>query len=108
MHDAEHGTGREQGSVLEPRTELLPRPRVHADGAPLVAFAVAHEDRAALGIEVALVERERFADAQTGSPEGDDQPGSAVAVDATASLSHDEDDLLDGRGISGVAAAFVP
>jgi site-specific recombinase XerD len=43
---------------------VLEAPVVHPDLAPLVALAVAHEQRPAAGVDVRLAERERFLDAE--------------------------------------------
>ena len=42
--------------------EMRPGPSVHANLAALVTFAVADQQRAAIGVKVGLVERERLAD----------------------------------------------
>jgi hypothetical protein len=62
VDDAEQRADRKPGAQSQPRRELLPRPRVHADLAALAAFAAANEDRAACGVKIALGERECFAD----------------------------------------------
>src|SRR6478735_1567833 len=48
-------------------------PPVHPHLAAFAALAMADQNRASTSVEVALVERERFADARPGSPERDDQ-----------------------------------
>jgi hypothetical protein len=55
-------------------------PGVHADLAGMTALAVAHQQRAAPGIEVALAERQRFGNAQAAAPEHDHQTAEPVAV----------------------------
>ncbi len=57
----------------EPRAKLFPAPRVHADLAMTPTLAAPQEDRAAIGIQAALSERERFTDPEPGSPEHDNQ-----------------------------------
>jgi hypothetical protein len=47
---------------LKPRLELFPCPTVRPNFAAFAAFAVAEEDRAWVGVEVTLVQVERFAD----------------------------------------------
>jgi hypothetical protein len=44
------------------------------------SFAVTHEQRPAAWIEIDLAERERFLDAQTGTPQDHDQASQPVAV----------------------------
>jgi hypothetical protein len=41
---------------------LRPGPAIHPYLAPLVALAVTDEERAPLGVQIGLVQRERFAD----------------------------------------------
>ncbi len=55
--------------ALEPGSELLQAPFVHADLAAAAALAVADQDRAAARVEVALGERERLLDPQPGAPQ---------------------------------------
>jgi len=58
-------------------------------------------------IEIALVEREGFLDAQTGAPHDHDQPAQAPAVRYISSGSHYRDDLFDLRRIGRIAQTFV-
>lgn len=51
-------------AIRKPQAQQLPPPRAHADLTTLAALAVAHEDRAAINIEVALSQREHLADPQ--------------------------------------------
>ncbi len=53
---------------------MFPRPTVHVDLTAAPAVAAAHEHAAASCVEVALVERERFVDAQPSAPKHDNQP----------------------------------
>ena len=92
---------------LEPRLELLPRPAVHPDLASLAALPAPDKHRAARAVEVALLERERLADPQPGTPEQDDQRAESLAVGAVADGAHDRDDLLDGRRVCRVLLALV-
>jgi hypothetical protein len=57
----------------QPRSKLLPPPRVHADLGPPAALAAAHEQRPTPRVKVALAESERLLDAQPAAPEHDDQ-----------------------------------
>src|SRR4029453_18066696 len=65
-------------------SKLLPGPVVHADLAAAAALAAPHQQRSAARVEVGLGERERFADAQTSTPQHDDQAAQPAAVDAVA------------------------
>jgi hypothetical protein len=61
-------TRRQQSRAqLEPGIELLPRPAVHSDFAPLTTLAGANQDGAALAVKVGLAQRERLADPQPGA-----------------------------------------
>ena len=54
---AQHAEQRPHGqrpSQRQPRVELLPGPAVHPDLAALAALALAHQDRAALQVKIAL------------------------------------------------------
>lgn len=45
-----------------PGGELLEAEQIHSGLAALVAFTVAHEDSALIGVDVGLGQRERFGD----------------------------------------------
>src|SRR4051794_23605274 len=94
----------EVDAELQPRLELSPAPVVHADLSAPSARAAADEQRAASLMEVRLGERERFLDAQPGSPEDHDQAAQPAAVGAVTGRSHPSDDLLDVRRIGGGSA----
>jgi len=70
---AEQGADRKGGAQFQPWAQLLPGPSVHPDLAALAAFAVAHQDRAAVQIQVAFVQGQCFADAQPGAPQHHDE-----------------------------------
>jgi hypothetical protein len=74
---------------LEPRVEMLPAPAVHTDLAAFTAFPAANNDAATYGVEVALGERERFADPQSRSPKHDDQRAGTQTMCAIAGAAHD-------------------
>jgi hypothetical protein len=93
----------QRGAQSQPRRQLIPCPGVHADFATLAAFAVAHEDRAAGGIKVALGERECLADPKARAPEHDDQAAHSEPFGVIAGAAHDRDDLLDRRWVGRVA-----
>jgi hypothetical protein len=48
---------------------LLPRPPVHPDLAALAALPAPDKHGAARPVKIALLERERFADSQSGAPQ---------------------------------------
>ena len=89
------------------RRELLPRPVVHSCLAPLVALATTYEDRATRGIEVRFGKCECFPDSQTCPPEHHDQSAQPRGAGAFAGGTHDGDDLLDPRWVSGIAPSLV-
>jgi hypothetical protein len=60
MDHAEQSSDRQTRPVFKPGVELLPRPAVHPDLAPLPALAVAHEHRAPRAVEIGLRKRKRF------------------------------------------------
>src|SRR5512144_1138590 len=62
--DAEERPDGQFESALEPRLELGPSPRVHADLAAAPTLATPDEQRATALIEIGLSERQRLADAQ--------------------------------------------
>ncbi len=59
---AQQRADRKLAADLEPRIELLPRPTIHPDLTALAARPAPDEHGAAGPVEVALLERERFAD----------------------------------------------
>ena len=61
-----------------------------------------HEQRAAPLIEIDFGERQRFLDAQPGTPEDHDQATQASPVRVVAGRAHDGDDLLDLGRIGGI------
>jgi len=65
------------------------------------------KQRTASLIEVRLGERERFLDAQPGSPEDHDQAAQPAAVCTVTGSSHHGNDLLDSRRIGWVPQALV-
>jgi hypothetical protein len=68
---------------------------------------VAHEDRAASGIKVALGERERLADPQARAPQHDDKAAQSEPFGVIARAAHDRDDFLDRRWVGRVEQALV-
>jgi hypothetical protein len=82
VDDAEQRADGKLNAELEPGLEFLPAPVVHADFAAASALAAADEQRAAALIEIGLGERERFVDAQPGSPD-DDEAAEPAAVCAS-------------------------
>jgi hypothetical protein len=71
------------------------------------SFAATDEQRAAAAIEVGFAQRERFVDANAGSPQHHDQPAKPATVRTVAGDLHDCDDLLDGGRVGRIAQALV-
>lgn len=105
--NAEQPAWWQAAAELKPRFEMRPGPPVHSDLAPLVSFAVADQQRAAIGVEVGLAECERLADPEPSTPEHNDHAAQPDALGAVASGAHDRDDVLNGRRIRRVAQALV-
>jgi hypothetical protein len=68
---------------------------------------VPDQNSAAGAVEVALLERERFADPHSGTPKQHNQRSESVAVGAVINRAHHSDDLIDRRRISRVLLALV-
>src|SRR5581483_9101124 len=64
----EEPADRQFPAELQPGIEVRPRPAVHPDLTPLVALPVTDDQGATAGVEVCLLEDERFADSQPGAP----------------------------------------
>jgi hypothetical protein len=77
VDDAEQRSDRQLEAGGEPRPQLLPAPGVHANLAAPAALAVAHQQRPAPRVEVALAERQRLLHSQPPAPEHDDQARAA-------------------------------
>jgi hypothetical protein len=107
VDDAEQRTDREAEAKVDPRLQVFPRPLVHADLAAAAALAAANEQRSATVVEVRLVERQRFMDAQARSPQHDDQTTQPATMAPVTRRAHDRDDLLHGRRIGRVAVSLV-
>jgi len=69
VDDAQQRPDRQLEPHVEPGLQLSPAPGVHADLASAAALAAADEQRAAALVKISLGERERFLDAQPGSPQ---------------------------------------
>jgi hypothetical protein len=104
---AQHCADWELATDLQPRVELFPRPAVHPDFTALAALSSADEHGAAVSVEVALLERERFADSQAGAPEQDDERAESVAVGAVADCAHDRDDLFNRRRVGRICSPLL-
>jgi hypothetical protein len=104
---AQERSDRELAANLEPRVELLPGPSVHPDFATLAAFPAPNEHGAAAAVQVALLEGERFADAQPGAPQQDDQRAKPVAVGTVTDRAHDSNDLLTVGGSAGYCSPLL-
>jgi hypothetical protein len=105
--DAEQRPDRELEPLLEPGVQLLPTPGVHADLSTPTSLSSADEQGASSLIEISLGERKRFLDAQSRSPQDDDQPAQPPAVRGVAGGAHDGDDLFHLRRIRRVAQTLV-
>jgi len=73
VDDAQQRPDRQLEPRVEPGLQLSPAPGVHADLASAAALAAADEQRAAALVKISLGERERFLDAQPGSPQDHNQ-----------------------------------
>lgn len=89
------------------RFDSAKAPLVHADLPSAPALAAADEDRATVGIEVTLAERERLLDAKPATPKDDDHGAQPSAVAIGPNLAHHGDDLLDARRVGRVAHPLV-
>jgi hypothetical protein len=107
MFSAKQRPDRQLDACGQPRAELFPAPRVHADLAPTAALAVADEQRPAARVEVVLGERERLLDAEPGAPQDDDRRSHAPAVAVIGRVAHDRHDLLHRRWVRRVTHSFV-
>ncbi len=105
--DAQQRSDWELEPCVKPWLQLLPAPRVHADFAAASALAVTNEQRSPSLIEVGFSERERFLDAQAGTPQDYDQASQPLPMRAVAGCAHHGDDLLDCGRIGRVAQALV-
>jgi hypothetical protein len=107
MDHAQHRSDRELAANLEPRLKPLPRPAVHPDLATLSTLPAANEHRAPRAIEIALMQRQRFADPQASAPKQDDQRAEAMTLGAVTDRTHYRDDLLNGRRVRRVVLTLV-
>jgi hypothetical protein len=89
--------------VGKPRPELLPAPVVHARFAAFAALAAADQERPSSRVEVGFGEVERFANAQPGPPQHDDQSADPVAPNAGTGLAHHGYDLFHSGRVGRVA-----
>jgi hypothetical protein len=105
---AQHSANRKLAADLEPRIQLVPCPAVHPDLSTLAALPVPDQYSAAGAVEVALLERERFADPHSGTPKQHNQRSESVAVGAVTNRAHHSDDLFDRRRIGRLLLALVP
>jgi hypothetical protein len=68
---------------------------------------VADEQRATIGVEVGLGERERLTDPQPGAPQHDDHPAQPGTVRTITGRAHHGDDLLHAWRIWWIPNPFV-
>lgn len=71
--DAEDRALRNLPPSVKPWLKLVPAPAIHSHDVAFAAFAAPDGDRLVCKVEVARLERERFADSQSGTPEHDEQ-----------------------------------
>ncbi len=77
------------------------------DLAPPAPFPSAHQNRSAVGVKVALGQRQRLADPQPGAPQHHDQAAEPDPVAILAGGAHDRDDLLHRRRVWRVPQATI-
>jgi hypothetical protein len=107
VDDAQQRTDRKLAADREPRVELLPSPAVHPDLSALTALSTPDQHSSAGAVEVALLEREHFADPQSGPPQQRNQGTKSVTLSALTDRAHYRDDLFDRRRIRRVLLALV-
>jgi hypothetical protein len=78
-----------------------------SDFAALAAFPASNEQCASRTVEVALLQREGFADPQPGAPEQHDQRAESMAVRAVPNGAHHGDDLLNRWRVGWVLLALI-
>ena len=79
----------------------------HGDLAAPAALAVAHQQRPAPRVEVALAERQRLLHSQPPAPEHDDQRAQPEAVAIVAGPAHHRDNLLHRRRVRRIEPPLV-
>jgi hypothetical protein len=107
VNHAQHRADRQLAADLEPGIELVPRPTVHPYLSTLTALPTPDEYSTAGAVKVALLERERFVDPQSGTPKQHNQRSESVAVGAVTDSAHHSDDLFDRRRIGRVLLALI-
>jgi hypothetical protein len=75
--------------------------------ASLAALAAADTHGSARSIQIALGERERFADPQSRAPRHDDHAARSEPVGVITGGAHHRDDLLHGARVGWIAQALV-
>jgi hypothetical protein len=88
IDDAEQRPNRQLNPRGEPRLQLVPAPRVHADLAASTALAVTHQQRPPPRVQVAFGQRERLLDAKAAAPEHHDQRAQPPAMSVVGRLAH--------------------
>jgi hypothetical protein len=76
--------------------------------ATYAALAMPDENRRPARFDVGLGEHQCFVDAQSSTPQHDDQPAYPRSVDPVPGLAHDRDDLFYPGWVGWVADTFVP
>jgi hypothetical protein len=104
---AQHRADRKLATDLQPRIELVPCPTVHPNFSALAALPTPDKYSATRTVEVALLERERFADPQPGAPKQHNQRSESVTFGAVTDRAHHGHDLFNRRRIGRVLLALV-
>ena len=89
------------------RVAARPSPAVHADLATPSSLAATDEHGTAALIEIGLSKRQRFLNAQPGSPQDHYQPTQPTTVRVVTGGVHDGDDLFHLRRIGRIAQTLV-
>jgi hypothetical protein len=109
LDDAQQRPGRQVVADAHPRLEDGPQPVVEADGAALPPLPRRTNSSPVVGVEVGLVQRERFAAAQPGAPREHDERAQPLRVALV--LGHVADvleQLQDLGTVGGVAGSAGP
>jgi hypothetical protein len=104
---AQQCADRKLAADLQPGIELVPCPTVHPDLSALAAlFHTGPVPRRGCGRGRSL-ERQRFADPQSGTPQQHNQRTKSLTLGAVTDRAHHRDDLFDRRRIGRVLLALV-
>ena len=104
---AEQRTDRQPHPVLQPWSELLPSPIVHAHLAALSTLPVSDQHCSASGLMIRLGQHQRLADPQPCPPQHDDQTAEPQARRSASCLTHHRNDLLHPGRIRWIFASLI-